>query len=212
MKIKFTKMQAYGNDYVYIDAINQKIEKPNELAKYVSDRHFAIGSDGMVMICPSEVADFKMRMFNPDGTEGEMCGNALRSMSKYVYDHKFTDKTKLTIETLGGIQHVELFIKDGIAVNIKANIGAPRLSTKVIPVNTELEEFIEQPVQILDRVFKISALSWGNPHCVIFLDDVDNFDVEKYGKAIEYKTDIFPNKTNVTFAQVVNKNYIKIRE
>ena len=121
MKIKFTKMQAYGNDYVYIDAINQKIEKPNELAKYVSDRHFAIGSDGMVMICPSEVADFRMRMFNPDGTEGEMCGNALRSMSKYVYDHKFTDKTKLTIETLGGIQHVELFIKDGIAVNIKAN-------------------------------------------------------------------------------------------
>ena len=212
MKIKFTKMQAYGNDYVYIDAINQKIEKPNELAKYVSDRHFAIGSDGMVMICPSEVADFRMRMFNPDGTEGEMCGNALRSMSKYVYDHKFTDKTKLTIETLGGIQHVELFIKDGVAVNIKANIGEPRLSTKVIPVNTELEEFIEQPVQILDRVFKISALSWGNPHCVIFLDDVDNFDVEKYGKAIEYKTDIFPNKTNVTFAQVINKNYIKIRE
>lgn len=212
MKIKFTKMQAYGNDYVYIDAINQKIEKPNELAKYVSDRHFAIGSDGMVMICPSEVADFRMRMFNPDGTEGEMCGNALRSMSKYVYDHKFTDKTKLTIETLGGIQHVELFIKDGVAVNIKANIGEPRLSTKVIPVNTELEEFIEQPVQILDRVFKISALSWGNPHCVIFLDDVDNFDVEKYGKAIEYKTDIFPNKTNVTFAKVVNKNYIKIRE
>ena len=147
MKIKFTKMQAYGNDYVYIDAINQKIEKPNELAKYVSDRHFAIGSDGMVMICPSEVADFRMRMFNPDGTEGEMCGNALRSMSKYVYDHKFTDKTKLTIETLGGIQHVELFIKDGVAVNIKANIGEPRLSTKVIPVNTELEEFIEQPVQ-----------------------------------------------------------------
>ena len=212
MKIKFTKMQAYGNDYVYIDAINQKIEKPNELSKYVSNRHFAIGSDGMVMICPSEVADFRMRMFNPDGTEGEMCGNALRSMSKYVYDHKFTDKTNLTIETLGGIQHVELFVKDGIAVNIKANIGAPRLSTKVIPVNTELEEFVEQPVKILDRVFKISALSWGNPHCVIFLDDVDNFDVEKYGKEIEYKTDIFPNKTNVTFAQVVNRNYIKIRE
>lgn len=212
MKIKFTKMQAYGNDYVYIDAINQKIEKPNELAKYVSDRHFAIGSDGMVMICSSKVADFKMRMFNPDGTEGEMCGNALRSMSKYVYDHKFTDKAELTIETLGGIQNVELFVKDGIAVNIKANIGKPRLSTKVIPVNTELEEFVEQPVQILDKIFKISALSWGNPHCVIFLDDVDNFDVEKYGKAIEYKTDIFPNKTNVTFAQVVNKSYIKIRE
>lgn len=212
MKIKFTKMQAFGNDYVYIDAINQKIEKPNELAKYVSDRHFAIGSDGMVMICPSDIADFKMRMFNPDGTEGEMCGNALRSMSKYVYDHKFTDKTNLTIETLGGIQKVELFVKNGVAVNIRANIGEPRLNTKLIPVNTDLEEFIEQPVQILDRVFKISALSWGNPHCVIFIDDVDNFDVEKYGKTIEYKTDLFPNKTNVTFAQVINRNYIKIRE
>ena len=212
MKIKFTKMQAYGNDYVYIDAIHQKLDQLSELAKFVSDRHFGIGSDGMVLICPSEVADFRMRMFNPDGTEGEMCGNALRSVSKYVYDHKFTDKTNLTIETLGGIQKIELFVEDGIAVNIRANIGEPRLSTKVIPVNTELEEFIEQPVQILDKVFKISALSWGNPHCVIFLDDVANFDVHKYGKAIEYKTDLFPNKTNVTFAQVMNKNYIKIRE
>ena len=212
MKIKFTKMQAYGNDYVYIDAISQKLENLNELAKFVSDRHFAIGSDGMVLICPSEVADFRMRMFNPDGTEGEMCGNALRSMSKYVYDHKLTDKTNLTIETLGGIQKVELFVENGVAVNIRANIGEPRLDTKVIPVNTNLKEFIEEPVEILDRTFKLSALSWGNPHTVTFLDDVANFDVHKYGKAIEFNTDLFPNKTNVTFAQVVNRNYIKIRE
>lgn len=212
MKIRFTKMQAYGNDYVYIDAINQKLENLSELAKFVSDRHFAIGSDGMVLICPSEVADFRMRMFNPDGTEGEMCGNALRSMSKYVYDHKFTDKTNLTIETLGGIQKVELFVENRVAVNIRANIGEPRLDTKVIPVNTELNEFIEQPVEILDKTFKLSALSWGNPHTVTFLDDVANFDVHKYGKAIEFNTDLFPNKTNVTFAQVVNRNHIKIRE
>ena len=210
--MKFTKMQAYGNDYVYIDAINQELPNLSELAKFVSNRHFAIGSDGMVLICKSDVADFRMRMFNPDGTEGEMCGNALRSMSKYVYDHKFTTKTNLTIETLGGIQHVELFVENGKAINIKANIGNPVLDTKKIPVNTELSEFIEQDVQVLDKIFKITAVSWGNPHCVMFIDDVASFDVEKYGREIEIKTELFPNKTNVTFAQVIDKNYIKIRE
>ncbi len=210
--MKFTKMQAYGNDYVYIDAINQELPNLSELAKFVSNRHFAIGSDGMVLICKSDVADFRMRMFNPDGTEGEMCGNALRSMSKYVYDHKFTTKTNLTIETLGGIQHVELFVENGKAINIKANIGNPVLDTKKIPVNTELSEFIEQDVQVLDKIFKITAVSWGNPHCVMFIDDVASFDVEKYGREIENKTELFPNKTNVTFAQVIDKNYIKIRE
>lgn len=210
--MKFTKMQAYGNDYVYIDAINQTIENVNELAKFVSNRHFAIGSDGMVLICSSEVADFRMRMFNPDGTEGEMCGNALRSMSKYVYDHQLTNKTNLTIETLGGIQHVELFVENGQAVNIRANIGNPVLDTKKIPVNTDLPEFVEQKVSVLDKEFNITAVSWGNPHCVMFVDDVANLDVRKYGKEIEYKTDLFPNKTNVTFAQVVTPDYIKIRE
>lgn len=211
-KIKFTKMQAYGNDYVYIDGIHQELINLNELAKFVSNRHFAIGSDGMVLILPSAVADFRMRMFNPDGTEGEMCGNALRSLSKYVYDHKLTDKTYLTIETLGGIQKVELFVENGETINIRANIGQPRLDTKVIPVNTKLKEFVEQPVKVLDRTFNISALSWGNPHCVIFLDDVMNFDVEKYGKEIEHMTSLFPNKTNVTFAQVISRGYIKMRE
>ena len=212
MKIKFTKMQAYGNDYVYINAISQKLSKLDELARFVSDRHFAIGSDGMVLICPSEKGDFRMRMFNPDGTEGEMCGNALRSMSKYVYEHNLTDKTNLTIETLGGMQKIKLFVENGQVVNIEANIGEPRLSTKVIPVNTNLDEFVEQEVKVLDKIFKISALSWGNPHCVIFVDDVANFDVHKYGNAIEHKTDLFPNKTNVTFAQVINRKYIKMRE
>lgn len=209
---RFTKMQAYGNDYVYIDAINQKINNVHELARYISDRHFGIGSDGMVLICKSDVADFRMRMFNPDGTEGEMCGNALRSLSKYVYDHDLTNKEEFTIETLGGIQHVKLTTEDGKTVNIEANIGKPVLNTKIIPVNTNLPEFIEQEVEILDKTFKITAVSWGNPHCVMFIEDVDNFDVEKYGKAIEYKTDLFPNKTNVTFAEVIDRNTIKIRE
>lgn len=212
MKIKFTKMQAYGNDYVYIDAINQKIENVNELARYISNRHFGVGSDGMVLVCKSETADFRMRMFNPDGTEGEMCGNALRSLSKYVYEHKMTDKTNLMIETLGGMQKIKLFVADGKVVNIEANIGAPVLDTKKIPVVTNMPEFIEQPVKILDKEFNITAVSWGNPHCVMFIDNVSDFDVEKYGKSIEYKTDLFPNKTNVTFAQVVDRNHIKIRE
>lgn len=213
MKIRFTKMQAYGNDYVYIDAINQKLpENLNELAKFVSDRHFGIGSDGMVLICPSNTADFKMRMFNPDGTEAEMCGNATRSIGKYVYDHGLTNKTHFILETLGGPRTIDLTITDGIVSNIRANIGKPIFDSKLIPVNTNKNEFIMEEVKILDKTFKMSSLSWGNPHTVIFVDNVMDFDVAKYGPAIECNTDIFPKKTNVTFAEVVSKDHIKIRE
>ena len=194
--MRFTKMQAFGNDYVYIDAIHQELKNLPELARFVSDRHFAIGSDGMVLICPSEKGDFRMRMFNPDGTEGEMCGNALRSVGKYVYDHRLTDKTDLVIETLGGMQHLTLTVTDGLVSNIRADIGEPRLSTAVIPVVTELPEFV----------------SWGNPHCAMYVDSVADLDVEGYGKTIEHMTSIFPNKTNVTFVEFVRKDYIKIRE
>lgn len=213
MKIKFTKMQAYGNDYVYIDAINQELPNDlNELARFVSNRHFGVGSDGMVLICPSDKADFKMRMFNPDGTEAEMCGNATRSIGKYVYDYGLTKKTHFILETLGGPRTIDLTITDGVASNIKANIGKPIFEPSLIPVNTDKDKFIMENVKILDKTFKMSSLSWGNPHTVIFVDDVANFDVEKYGPAIECNTDVFPKKTNVTFAQIVNKDYIKIRE
>ena len=213
MKIKFTKMQAYGNDYVYIDAINQELKNLPALARFVSDRHFAIGSDGMVLICPSEVADFRMRMFNPDGSEGEMCGNAIRSLGKFVYDHRFTDKEHVKIETLGGIKDLWFEVTDGYVSNITANIGAPIFDTKRIPVAIDKDEFIEEPVKILDREFNISAVSWGNPHVVTFLDeDLMEFDVDGYGKAIEYHTELFTNKTNVTFGRIINKNYIKMRE
>lgn len=210
--MRFTKMQAYGNDYVYIDAINQKLDNLNELAKFISNRHFGVGSDGMVLVCPSDVADFKMRIFNPDGTEAEMCGNAIRSVGKYVYDHGLTNKTNLTIETLGGVKNLELTITDNVVTNIKANIAKPIFDSKKIPVNTNKEEFIESSVEVLDKTFKMSSLSWGNPHTVIFVRDVNNFDVAKYGPAIENKLEVFPKRTNVTFAEVVNKNYIKIRE
>ena len=210
--MKFTKMQAFGNDYVYIDAVHQDIKNLPELARFVSDRHFAIGSDGMVLICPADKGDFRTRMFNPDGSEGEMCGNALRSVGKYVYDHRLTDKTELVIETLGGMQHLNLTVTDGLVSNIRADIGEPRLDTKVIPVNTDLEQFVEQPVEVLDKTFHITAVSWGNPHCAMFVDSVADLDVERYGKTIEHMTSLFPNKTNVTFAEFVKRDYIKIRE
>ncbi len=211
-KIKFTKMQAYGNDYVYVNAMDQKIDNPNELAKKVSDRHFGIGSDGLVLICPSDRCDFRMRMFNPDGTEGEMCGNALRSLSKFVYFHHLTDKTNLTIETLGGEQKVRLFVENGEVVNISADIGEPGLKAECVPVVSSGDNFINQPITVLDRTFYVSSLSWGNPHTVTFLDSVDDFAVEKYGPAIEHLTSVFPRKTNVTFAQVISDHRIRIRE
>ena len=185
MKIKFTKMQAYGNDYVYIDAINQELKNLPALARFVSDRHFAIGSDGMVLICPSEVADFRMRMFNPDGSEGEMCGNAIRSLGKFVYDHRFTDKEHVKIETLGGIKDLWFEVTDGYVSNITANIGAPIFDTKRIPVAIDKDEFIEEPVKILDRDFNISAVSCGNPHVVTFLDeDLMEFDPQSYAQEL----------------------------
>lgn len=210
--MRFTKMQAYGNDYVYIDAIHQDLKNLPELARFLSDRHFAVGSDGMVLICPSKTGDFRMRMFNPDGTEGEMCGNALRSVGKYVFDHRMTDKTELVIETLGGMQHLKLLVSDGFVSNIRADIGEPGLSTAVIPVHSRLERFVEQPVEVLDRTFFMTAVSWGNPHCAMYVDSVAAMDVERYGRTIEYMTSVFPNKTNVTFAEVVRRDYVKIRE
>ncbi|MGN1157672.1 MAG: diaminopimelate epimerase [Agathobacter sp.] len=211
MKIKFTKMQAYGNDYVYVDAINQNIENPEILAKKISDRHFGVGSDGLVMICPSEICDFRMRIFNPDGTEAEMCGNALRSTAKFVYFHQFTSKKKVTIETLGGRQTVYLMTENGEVTNIHAVIGKPEFLAEKVPVKTYLSSFIDQPLMVEDKIFRASSISWGNPHTVLFVEDVNSFDVEKYGEIIEHM-DCFPMRTNVTFAQVINRERIRIRE
>lgn len=211
MKIKFTKMQAFGNDYVYIDAISQKLEDLGELSKKISDRHFGIGSDGMVLICPSEVCDFRMRIFNPDGTEAEMCGNALRSTAMFAYYHHLTDKTTLTIETLGGNQTVDLTVEDGEVVNICAAIGKPELRAEKVPVITDGETFIDRQLKVVDRVFRASSLSWGNPHTVLYVDDLEKLEIEKYGPAAEH-LGCFPRRTNVTFAQVVDDSHIRIRE
>lgn len=214
MKINFTKMQAFGNDYIYINNMDEKLTGLPKLARFLTDRHFAVGGDGMVLVCPSDKADFKMRIFNPDGTEAEMCGNAIRSVAKYVYDHKLTDKKEFLIETLGGIKTLQVFTENDKVVNICANIGKPCFDTLAIPVTTSvsLAKFIEQPVKADDITLKVSALSWGNPHCVAFVDDVMTFDVHKYGKILENMRELFPNRTNVTFAQAVDDSHIKIRE
>lgn len=213
MKIKFTKMQAFGNDYIYINTFDQDMPASlNALARHVSDIHYGIGSDGMVLICPSDVCAFRMRIFNPDGTEGEMCGNALRSTAKYVYDQGLIRQTEFTIETFGGNQQIQLEVTDGVVTNITANIGNPVLDTKKIPVTTDLDTFINQPVTVEGRTFLLTAISWGNPHCVTFLDSLDDLDIARFGPAIEQLRSVFPNRTNVTFAQVLDESHIRIRE
>ena len=214
MVIPFTKMQAYGNDYVYIDATKVSVDDWTDLAIKISNRNFGVGSDGMILICDSKVCDFRMRVFDPDGTECEMCGNALRSVSKFVYYYGMTDKKELTIETIGGHQHVELDVKDEEVVNIHADIGLPVFDAKKVPVivpDDQADELFDVPVTIKDRVFRMSSLSWGNPHTVMFIDDVDTLDIKKYGPAIENHP-MFPVRTNVTFAQKIDENTIKIRE
>ena len=210
-KIKFTKMQAFGNDYVYIDATKEIPEDLGGLAKRMGYRHFGIGSDGIVLLCSSERCDFRMRIFNPDGTEAEMCGNALRSVSKFAYFHGLTDKTRLTVETLGGDKTVDLRVENGQVVDISASIGKPELRADQVPVRTEKERFIDQPLVVGDRTFNASSLSWGNPHTVLRIEDAEHIDVEKYGPMVE-NMECFPERTNVTFAQPVDDGHIRIRE
>ena len=208
--IKFTKMHGLGNDYVYMDAINQHIENESSLAKFVSNRHFGIGSDGLILICKSDVADFKMKMFNSDGSEAEMCGNGIRCVGKFIYDKKFTDKTTLSIETLAGIKILELNAKDGKVQTVKVDMGEPILEAKKIPVVSN-----ETPVRNLllkaeDKEFRFTCVSMGNPHAITVVEKVDEFDVEKYGKVLEIDK-AFPKKSNIEFIEIIDENNIKMR-
>ena len=208
--IKFTKMHGLGNDYVYIDAINQNIENESSLAKFVSDRHFGIGSDGLILICKSDVADFKMRMFNSDGSEAEMCGNGIRCVGKFVYDKGLTNKTTVKIETLAGIKSLILNTKDGKVETARVDMGEPILEAEKIPVISN-----ENPVKNLilnaeGEQFKFTCVSMGNPHAVTIVKDTKNFNVEKYGKVLEIDK-AFPKKANIEFVQIVDKHNIKMR-
>jgi len=208
--IKFTKMQGLGNDYVYIDAINQKIENESSLAQIISNRHFGIGSDGLILICSSEIADFKMRMFNSDGSEAEMCGNGIRCVGKFVYDKGLTNKTTLKIETLAGVKELKLNLKEGKVDTIRVDMGEPIFEAEKIPVVSSEKMAKNLKLEIEEREFNFTCVSMGNPHAITFVENVEDFEVEKYGSKIEVN-ERFPQKINVEFIEIVNKNYIKMR-
>ena len=208
--IKFTKMQGLGNDYVYIDAINQDIEKESELALFVSDRHYGIGSDGLILICRSKIADFKMKMFNPDGSEAEMCGNGIRCVGKFVYDNGLTQKTLITIETLARIKKLKLNLENGEVKNVKVDMGEPILEAEKIPVCSDEKIIKNLKINVEDMEFNITAVSMGNPHAVVFIKNIEKFNVEKYGKQIENNIS-FPKRTNVEFVEIINKEKVKMR-
>ncbi len=208
--MRFTKMQGCGNDYIYINCFEERVEHPEKLAIAMSERHFGVGSDGLVLILPSEVADFRMRMFNLDGSEGKMCGNASRCVGKYVYEKGLTEKNEVTLETLGGIKLLRLHITDGIVKGVTVDMGEPILAAAEIPVLSEKQPVIGETVEILDRKFEFTCVSMGNPHAVTFVGDVAEFPVERYGRAVEVHP-IFPDRVNTEFVEIVDDGHVKMR-
>lgn len=210
MKVNFTKMHGIGNDYVYVDGFKEKIPNPNAFSKFISDRHFGIGGDGLVMILPSEKADFRMRMFNADGSEGKMCGNATRCIGKFVYEAGYTTQTNITLETLSGIKYLKLNVEDGMVISVEVNMGKAILVPKEIPVLSELERFIKQPITIDDKTYEVTCVSMGNPHAVVYCDDVDYLPLETIGPKFEFNP-LFPERINTEFVQIINDHTVKMR-
>ena len=208
--IKFTKMHGLGNDYVYMDAIHQKIDNKSELARFVSKRHFGIGADGLILICKSDIADFKMKMFNQDGSEAEMCGNGIRCVGKFVYDKGLTNKKTLKIETLAGIKILKLNVDKGKVDTVEVDMGEPILSPEKIPVLSKEKIAKNLKIKSCDKIFYFTCVSMGNPHAITIVENVEKFDVKKYGENIEINK-IFPNKTNVEFVEIIDKEHIKMR-
>lgn len=209
--LNFTKMQGLGNDYIYMDAINQKITNKSELAKYVSDRHFGIGGDGLILICKSDTADFKMQMFNQDGSEAEMCGNGIRCVGKFVYDKGLTNKENITIETLAGIKRLILYPQNGEIEKVKVNMGSPILDPKKIPVNSNLNPVNNLKLYADEKEFIFTCVSMGNPHAITFLNEkIKELDICRYGKILE-TDNAFPNKSNIEFINIIDKNNIEMR-
>jgi diaminopimelate epimerase len=203
--IKFTKMHGIGNDYIYIDARVAPVKSPGKLAIRMSDRHMGIGSDGLILILKSKTADFMMRMFNADGSEAEMCGNGIRCFAKYVFDHGLTKEKRISVETLAGIKHLDLMTRGGEVNSVRVDMGEPVLQRERIPMKGAPGMVINEPLALDDGVkFQITAVSMGNPHAVIYVEDVKHFPVEKYGPMIE-NHDLFPNRTNVEFVQVLGE-------
>ncbi len=208
--MKFTKMHGIGNDYVYVNCFKEEVAEPSMVAVFVSDRHFGIGADGLILIKPSKVADFQMDMYNADGSRGEMCGNGIRSVAKYVYDYGLTDKTNISIETLAGIKYLDLTVENGKAVLIKVNMGKPELNPDKIPVVAEGENVIDEEIIVDGESYKMTCVSMGNPHAIVYMDDVKNLEIEKIGPKFE-NHERFPNRVNTEFAKIIDRKTIEMR-
>jgi len=203
-------MHGIGNDYIYVDCTREELKNPSEIARKVSDRHFGIGSDGLVLILPSQKADFKMRMFNSDGSESEMCGNAIRCVGKYVYDNKLTNKNIIEIETLAGIKVLTMTIENDQVTLVRVDMGEPILVPKDIPVDSEKDRFIAETIIIDNQEFKVTAVSMGNPHAVSYIDNVDCFPLAQIGPKMENHK-LFPRRVNAEFVQVIDRTTLKMR-
>lgn len=210
MKLRFTKMHGCGNDYVYVNCFEEEVKDPVSLSIAISDRHFGVGGDGLVLICPSDRADAKMRMFNADGSEGKMCGNAIRCVGKYLYDHGIVRKTTVTIETLSGIKTLELFLKDGKVDSAQVNMGPAILIPSEIPVNLPGEQAVAVPVKIAGEEHTITCVSMGTPHCIVFGGDPYELDLPKIGPLFE-NDPLFPERVNTEFIEVLDDHTLNMR-
>lgn len=209
--MKITKMHGAGNDYIYINCFEENIADPAALCVKLADRHFGVGGDGIILIMPSETADFRMRMFNSlDGSEGMMCGNAIRCVGKYVYDRGMTHKTEVTIETASGIKTLRLNVEDGVVKTVRVDMGEPIQKPDKIPVKTTLEAFVDQPVSAGGYTYNFTCISMGNPHAVTYLEDIDCLKIEEIGPVFE-NHEIFPERANVEFIQCIDENSFKMR-
>ena len=208
--IRFTKMQGLGNDYIYINAFEERVDDPAALARKISDRHFGVGSDGLVLIAPSETADFRMVMYNADGSRGAMCGNAARCVAKYVYDRGMTQKTVIELQTDSGIKTLHLTVRDGVTQSVCVDMGAPILACEDVPCTLGRGVVKRAAVAALGRTFEVTPVSMGNPHCVIFVRDPDYVDLEQIGPLLENNA-IFPQRANVEFVQVVSRDHLRMR-
>lgn len=208
--MKFTKMHGIGNDYVYVNCFQETVENPEAVAIKVSDRHFGIGSDGLILIKPSDVADFEMDMYNADGSRGAMCGNGIRCVGKYVYDYGLTDKTSITVNTLSGIKYLELTVEDGKVKEVRVNMGAPILKAADVPMICDKEQAINEPILVDGKEYFITGVSMGNPHAITYMDDVKNLEIEKIGPKFENHP-CFPNRVNTEFVKVLDEHTVEMR-
>ncbi|MCP4267774.1 MAG: diaminopimelate epimerase [Candidatus Brocadiaceae bacterium] len=208
--MKFTKMQGIGNDYVYVNCFEENVNNPSELAITISDRHFGIGSDGLILILPSQIADAKMRIFNADGSEAQMCGNGIRCVAKYMYTSGLRKNDKMTIETAAGLKAIELTVEKNNVSQVKVEMGTPDLLRNDIPMVGENTKVINEQLQLNDSILDITCVSMGNPHCITFVDDVESIDLNITGKAVENHK-LFPERINAHFVQIVSTNEIKMR-